>query len=74
MARQQGQSGRPKEAAELLSIGVSTLWRWVREQPNFPRPRRLSPRCTVFDLDELIAWRDAQACTDGRARTERTAP
>lgn len=54
-------SSRPKPAAELLGIGVSTLWRWAREREDFPKPRKLSPRTTVFDTQELIAWRDAQA-------------
>lgn len=57
----QSRSYRPKQAAELLGIGPATLWRWIKEREDFPRPRRLSPRCTVFDGNELIAWRDAQA-------------
>lgn len=53
-------SVRPKQAAEILGIGVATLWRWVKERSDFPKPRRLSPRCTVFDRAELIIWRDTQ--------------
>ena len=55
-----GASLRPAHAANLLGIGIATLWRWVKEKPDFPKPRRLSARCTVFDRDELLAWRDAQ--------------
>ena len=55
------QSYRPKQAAELLGIGTATLWRWVKSRPDFPRPIRLSARCTVIPGDQLIAWRDAQA-------------
>jgi prophage regulatory protein len=53
---------RPAQAAELLGIGVSTLWRWSRgpDKPDFPRPIHLSARCTVFDADALLAWRDAR--------------
>lgn len=51
---------RPKHAAEFLGIAIATLWRWVKERDDFPRPRHLSSRCTVFDKQELIAWRDAQ--------------
>lgn len=51
---------RPKQAAELLGIGVATLWRWIKLRNDFPRPLRLSSRCTVLDGGELIAWRDAQ--------------
>lgn len=52
-------SCRPAAAAEFLGISRATLWRWVVERHDFPRPRHLSARCTVFDLAELIAWRDA---------------
>jgi prophage regulatory protein len=55
------QSYRPKQAAEFLGIGVATVWRWIKERPDFPRPIRLSARCTVIDGSQLVAWRDAQA-------------
>jgi prophage regulatory protein len=53
-------SYRPKPAAELLGISTATFWRWIKERPDFPKPIRLSARCTVFDGDALIAWRDGQ--------------
>ena len=53
-------SVRAKEAANVLGVGVSTLWRWVKEVSDFPQPARLSARCTVFELDKLLAWRDAK--------------
>lgn len=56
----QTQSARPKEAADLLGVSASTIWKWIRERPDFPKPRKLSSRCTVFDVAELVAWRDAQ--------------
>lgn len=54
------QSARPKAAAGLLGVGISTLWRWSKERHDFPKARKLSSRCTVFDVAELLAWRDAQ--------------
>lgn len=52
---------RPPQARALLGhIGNTTLWRWVKERPDFPKPIKFGPRVTVFRLDELIAWRDAQ--------------
>jgi prophage regulatory protein len=51
---------RPKRAAEFLGIGRATLWRWAKERADFPKPRYLSARCTIFDMAELTAWRDAQ--------------
>jgi prophage regulatory protein len=60
-------SFRPKQAAEFLGIGSATFWRWAKERADFPKPRRLSARCTVFDQSELIAWRDAHM-TKGAAQ------
>jgi prophage regulatory protein len=57
-AKYEPRSLRAAAACELLGIGRSTLWRWVAERHDFPRPRRLSARCTVFDRDELLAYRD----------------
>lgn len=51
---------RAKDAAQLLGASEPTFWRWTR-QPGFPKARRLSSRCTVFDRAELLAWRDSKA-------------
>ncbi|MFZ5503987.1 MAG: helix-turn-helix transcriptional regulator [Pseudomonadota bacterium] len=56
----QSKSLRPAQAAAFLGISRATLWRWSKEREDFPKPRRLSARCTVFDQAELIAWRDHQ--------------
>lgn len=55
------QAYRPRQAAQFLGISHATLWRWIKERPDFPRPIRLSARCTIIPGDQLIAWRDAQA-------------
>ncbi|MBN9573739.1 MAG: AlpA family phage regulatory protein [Alicycliphilus denitrificans] len=60
MSQSLPRAARPKHAAEILGVGVSTLWRWAKERADFPKPRRLSSRCTVFDTGELVAWRDSQ--------------
>jgi len=60
MQVQSTKSLRPTQAADFLGIAVSTLWRWLSERPDFPRSRKIGPRCTVFDQGELAAWRDAQ--------------
>lgn len=60
-----GQSLRPKQCAEFLGVGIATFWRWVATRHDMPRGRRLSARCTVFDADELKAWRDAQEAKGG---------
>lgn len=67
---------RPKHAAELLGIGPATLWRWVNEKKaeGFPQPIRLSARCTVFDQDALIAWRDGRMTNAGKPVKKSGAP
>ena len=62
MSERISRSVRPRQARSLLgNISNTTLWRWVRENDEFPRPIKLSCRVTVFRLDELMAWRDKQA-------------
>lgn len=45
-----------KEAAAMLSIGESTVWKKVKEDPSFPQPVRLSPKCTRFKVDDIRKW------------------
>jgi prophage regulatory protein len=35
--------------------------RWVREDPTFPRPVKLSPGCTRWKLSEIEAWESFKA-------------
>lgn len=56
---------RAAEAGSVLGVHVATVWGWAKSKPDFPKPRKLSPRCTVFDLGELIAWRDKQVSGEG---------
>lgn len=51
---------RPRKAAELLGVSLPTFWRWVKQNPGFPKVTRLSNRCSVVSLDELNAWRDSK--------------
>ena len=50
---------RAPEVAELLSVGINTVWRWTRERPDFPKPVKLG-NTTSWLLSELVAWRAAQ--------------
>jgi prophage regulatory protein len=60
MALMNSCSLRPKDAAELLGIGHSTLWRWVKNKDGFPQPVKLSPGVSVFDQAELVAYRNSK--------------
>jgi predicted DNA-binding transcriptional regulator AlpA len=45
-----------RQAAERYGVGRATIWRWLREDPSFPRPVRFTPGCTRWSLPELLAW------------------
>lgn len=51
---------RPTGTAQYLGVSLATIWRWNAERDDFPRPRKLGPRATVWDLNEIDAWLDAQ--------------
>lgn len=36
--------------AGYCAAGVSTVWRWLAEDPDFPKPIRLSSRCTRWNV------------------------
>ena len=46
---------RPKNAAAMLGIGLSTFWRYV-QQGRLPPGTHLSPRCTVWLRSDLEAF------------------
>ena len=62
-----GASRRPKQAAQFLGISMATYWRWCKDRPDFPKPLRLSTRCTATPANVLMQWRDAQANNGGQA-------
>lgn len=47
---------RPAQTAQKLGVSVPTIWRYCRLNPDFPKPRKLSARVTVFDEQELDAF------------------
>lgn len=54
---------RPKEAAQKLGVSRQSLWRWCRDNPDFPKPVKLAPGTTAFmesELEEFIRSRQAQ--------------
>lgn len=50
------QALRPADAAAKLGISLSTLYRYVRQIPTFPRLRKLSDRVSFFYEGELDAY------------------
>lgn len=44
---------RPKQTAHHLKITRSTLYRWVAQRADFPRPIQAGPGVTLFDLNSI---------------------
>ena len=57
---------RAAEVAIILGIGKSTVWRWVKEKPDFPQPRRDGRRCTFWLRSEVEAYATG-CCQDQEA-------
>ena len=51
---------RVKEICDLYRISPATWWRWSAEREGCPKPRKHGPRVTVWNLNEIDAWLDAQ--------------
>jgi prophage regulatory protein len=46
---------RPKELAQALGLGKTTLWLWSK-RPDFPPKIRLGPRAVGWDVDQVREW------------------
>lgn len=42
-----------KTVAALLGISQMTVWRRARDTEGFPQPKKLSPRCTRWNLGDV---------------------
>lgn len=51
---------RAASLARLLGVHRSTLWRWVKEKPSFPRPLKITEGVTLWSLEEVQAWLQQQ--------------
>jgi len=49
------------DIAERYGVHRTTPWGWAKSDPDFPKPVRLSDRCTRWRLDELEAWEASKA-------------
>jgi predicted DNA-binding transcriptional regulator AlpA len=48
-----------KQVALIIGIGPSTVWKWCDSVEGFPKPTKLSARCTRWSLKEVDAFREA---------------
>ena len=60
----QGREEKPQErlllsaqqGASMTGVTISTWWEWAKTFPDFPKPIRISSRCTRWDKSEVNAW------------------
>jgi len=52
------------QIAARYDVHPSTVWRWAKADPNFPKPVTLTPGCTRWRLAELEAWEAAKSQTN----------
>ena len=45
---------RVNDVVEMLSVGKSTVWAWVKES-KFPKPIKLSEYVTVWKLSDIAS-------------------
>jgi predicted DNA-binding transcriptional regulator AlpA len=50
-----------RQLAARYNVHHLTPRRWVREDPSFPRPVKLSPGCSRWKLSEVEAWEAMKA-------------
>lgn len=49
------------QISDRYGVHPSTPWRWAKTDPNFPKPVKLSPQCSRWNLSEIEAWETAKA-------------
>jgi predicted DNA-binding transcriptional regulator AlpA len=47
---------RVKDVSSRTGISIREIWRKAASEADFPKPRKLSPRRTVWLEDEVAAW------------------
>jgi predicted DNA-binding transcriptional regulator AlpA len=45
-----------RQLAARYNVHHLTPRRWMRDDPSFPRPVRLSPGCSRWRLSDIEAW------------------
>lgn len=58
---------RPAEAARFIGAGLSTLWRYAKQDPTFPTRVKLSSRLTLFRRVDLERWVESRHVEGGAA-------
>jgi prophage regulatory protein len=48
------------DVAALLRVSKATIWRWVKTNPDFPKPRKLSNGATRWSFAEIVAFSNGE--------------
>lgn len=48
-----------KDASRMLSLSRSSIYNRLKDDPSFPRPRRIG-KLTRFMRNELVQWAESQ--------------
>ncbi|WP_223789630.1 AlpA family phage regulatory protein [Marinicella meishanensis] len=54
---------RPIEVARIFGVSLSTIDRWAKENPNFPRKVKLGGRAVGYDHAQIIEF--FEKCKEG---------
>lgn len=49
------------QTAERYGVARQTVWRWIKERPDFPKPVRFSSGCTRLAVADLDAYDASKA-------------
>jgi predicted DNA-binding transcriptional regulator AlpA len=57
-----------QEVADRYKVDRSSVWRWVENEPYFPRPVKLTPGTTRWLLSDLVRFEQAQKASFNQKR------
>ena len=56
---------RLPQVCDMTGLSRATVWRFARDDPQFPKPFRLSEAATVWDEPEILSWVQTKRATRG---------
>ena len=45
-----------RQVAQLLGVSTSTIWRWRRDDPDFPKPKKLGGHTVRWQRSDIEAY------------------